>query len=290
MVEFKRHLVVFGGFYETNNNFNYFNDIHVFDMVNRQWKTVKPLGDIPPPRSNAQFVALPSKNSILLYGGYSKSKVSKQVEGGITHSDMFLLQIDGVADYDPNTSKTKLSALPWRWTQLRQGGDKPTPPRCGSTAVLLPSPANSSACRVLFYGGVADQEQEDDVQGSFSNDSYIFDVEKKKWVKIEMKMALSEAQEPLPPLRPRMNVQLAVKGHHLFLHGGTCEVKDRQVTLSDFYIMDLLRMDDGWTTLIADTAEKQEWVESSDDDDESLMDVDDAGDDSSSDDDDSEDD
>ena len=49
---------------------------------------------------------------------------------------------------------------------------------------------------------------------------------------------------------PRMNPMLCVRHGTLFLYGGVFEDGDRQVTLSDFYCLDLHKMDE-WKTIIA---------------------------------------
>lgn len=48
---------------------------------------------------------------------------------------------------------------------------------------------------------------------------------------------------------PRMNPLLAVRHGILYLYGGMYEIGDKQVTLSDFYSLDLRRMDE-WKTII----------------------------------------
>lgn len=48
---------------------------------------------------------------------------------------------------------------------------------------------------------------------------------------------------------PRMNPMLCVRHGTLFLYGGVVEDGDRQVTLSDFYSLDLHRMEE-WKTII----------------------------------------
>ena len=48
---------------------------------------------------------------------------------------------------------------------------------------------------------------------------------------------------------PRMNPMLCVRHGTLYLYGGVFEDGDRQVTLSDFYSLDLHRMDE-WKTII----------------------------------------
>ena len=48
---------------------------------------------------------------------------------------------------------------------------------------------------------------------------------------------------------PRMNPLMCVQRGTLFLYGGVVEDGDRQITLSDFYSLDLHRMDE-WKTII----------------------------------------
>ena len=53
---------------------------------------------------------------------------------------------------------------------------------------------------------------------------------------------------------PRMNPLMCVQRGTLFLYGGALEDGDRQITLSDFYSLDLHRMDDWKTIIPLDTA------------------------------------
>ncbi|XP_060069377.1 kelch domain-containing protein 4-like [Ylistrum balloti] len=65
---------------------------------------------------------------------------------------------------------------------------------------------------------------------------------------------------------PRMGALMTVRGGELFLYGGLCEVGDRQITFSDFYSLDLHKLDD-WTVLIQNK-QTLDWDESDSDDDE----------------------
>jgi hypothetical protein len=56
----------------------------------------------------------------------------------------------------------------------------------------------------------------------------------------------------------RMKPCLAVKNGVLYLYGGTYEEGDRQVTLSDFYSLDLAKLDQ-WKIIIAPVDDKQVW-------------------------------
>ena len=55
---------------------------------------------------------------------------------------------------------------------------------------------------------------------------------------------------------PRMNPLLAVKNGVLYLYGGIFEEGDRQYTLSDFYTLNLHRLDE-WQTIIASDLKAQ---------------------------------
>lgn len=53
----------------------------------------------------------------------------------------------------------------------------------------------------------------------------------------------------------RMNTLLAVKNGILYLYGGMTEDGDKQLTYSDFYSLDLHKLDE-WNTIIANEADK----------------------------------
>lgn len=61
--------------------------------------------------------------------------------------------------------------------------------------------------------------------------------------------------------RPRINCGMAIKHGILYLYGGLYEDGDKQITLQDFYALDLKKLDE-WKILIDDD-KKQEWLGSS---------------------------
>ncbi|KAK7068020.1 kelch domain containing 4 [Halocaridina rubra] len=83
-----------------------------------------------------------------------------------------------------------------------------------------------------------------------------------------------------PP--PRINAGMVVKHNVLHLYGGMYEDGDKQLTLNDFYSLDLNKLED-WTVIIPLDPGDLEWFdseseegdESDDDDDESDEDDDD---------------
>ncbi|XP_066505188.1 kelch domain-containing protein 4 isoform X2 [Hoplias malabaricus] len=72
---------------------------------------------------------------------------------------------------------------------------------------------------------------------------------------------------PLVEPCPRSNSMAAVKHGKLFLYGGMFEVGDRQFTLSDFYVLDLHKMEQ-WEVLVEMDPKTQEWLEESESEDE----------------------
>lgn len=74
----------------------------------------------------------------------------------------------------------------------------------------------------------------------------------------------------LPP--PRINAGMVVKKGILYLYGGMYEDGDKQLTLNDFYSLDLNKLEE-WNTIIPLDPADMEWFESdSEDEDEDDMD------------------
>lgn len=90
MVHSKKKLFVFGGFYDNNQSSRYFNDVHIFSLENYTWSKLDITGTAPAPRA-ASCITATVDGRILIWGGYSKANMKKDVEKGTTHSDMFSL-------------------------------------------------------------------------------------------------------------------------------------------------------------------------------------------------------
>ena len=67
----------------------------MFDLETYKWSQVSVNGIPPAPRSGCIMAALPEQGRVLVYGGYSKEKVKKDVDVGKVHVDMFLLAPEG---------------------------------------------------------------------------------------------------------------------------------------------------------------------------------------------------
>uniref|UniRef100_A0A3B3VQL5 Kelch domain containing 4 n=1 Tax=Poecilia latipinna TaxID=48699 RepID=A0A3B3VQL5_9TELE len=265
--------------WENIKDFIYYNDVHAFSLDTFSWSRLTPSGSAPSPRSACQMTATPDGAGVIIYGGYSKVRVKKDVEKGSIHSDMFLLKRDEK----------------WSWSRLSPSGSKP-PPRSGFSLAVGP------AGRAVLFGGVCDEEEEESLEGDFYNDLYLYDTVKNRWfpgllrgTKSEKKkrrrgkkvedegaerkdeeeeaaargptevikevvtedgtvMTIKEvipgsASAPTPEPCPRSSAMATVRQGKLYLYGGMFEVGDRQFTLSDFYCLDLHKMDQ-WEVLV----------------------------------------
>lgn len=66
----------------------------------------------------------------------------------------------------------------------------------------------------------------------------------------------------------RINCGLAIKYGNLYMYGGMYEDGSKQITLQDFYALDLKKLDE-WKVIIDDD-KKQEWLGSDSESDEEL--------------------
>ncbi|XP_061825877.1 kelch domain-containing protein 4 [Nerophis lumbriciformis] len=163
MALIKRQLLVFGGFHESTRDFIYYNDVHLFSLETFSWSRLSASGTAPSPRSACQMTAMPDGSGVMIYGGYSKVRLKKDVEKGTIHSDMFLLKQEG-----------KDGQEKWTWSRLNPSGNKP-PPRSGFSMAVGP------AGRSVLFGGVCDEEEEETLEGDFYNDLYLYDMVKNRW-------------------------------------------------------------------------------------------------------------
>ncbi|CAG9839318.1 unnamed protein product [Diabrotica balteata] len=323
MVLIKKQLFVFGGFHDNLRDCKYFNDIYSFDTETYKWTKIEPLGTSPQPRSGCCMIGL-NDGKILIYGGYSKEKLKKDLEKGHVYSDAFLLT--------PKKNDTAAGTV-YKWSQIKIGGFSFSP-RCG-----MPIISTANNLSAYSFGGVFDvEDDEEDLCGNFYNEFLQLELEKLTWRNVSLSgkrdrsakskqdkenmdedvaeekevedikqkvetttisddgifkvtvggapstsegEVISSKQSPsyFSP-SPRMNCGLAIKHGVLYLYGGMHEEGSKQVTFSDFYSLDLKKLDE-WKTIIADDTSSLEWLESdsededvSDDNDDEEEDVD----------------
>ncbi|XP_050448793.1 kelch domain-containing protein 4-like isoform X3 [Cataglyphis hispanica] len=171
MIYVKKQLIVFGGFYDNlRHDYKYFNDVHIFNLETYTWRKIEPTGIAPAPRSGCIF--LPTvDNKLVVYGGYRKEKIKKDMDRGCILADMFLL-----------TQTDKNDSTKYKWICVKQTGIRVTP-RCGASATLI-----QHANQAFMFGGVYDNNNDDDdddddenMCGTFYNDLFALDLENLHW-------------------------------------------------------------------------------------------------------------
>uniref|UniRef100_A0A8C8ZBB0 Kelch domain containing 4 n=1 Tax=Prolemur simus TaxID=1328070 RepID=A0A8C8ZBB0_PROSS len=167
MVAWKRQLLLFGGFHESTRDYVYYNDVYAFDLDTFTWSKLCPSGVGPSPRSGCQMSVTP-QGSVVIYGGYSKQRIKKDVDKGTPHCDMFLLKSEEGREGS------------WAWSRINPSGVKPTP-RSGFSVAVAPNH------QTLLFGGVCDEEEEERLEGDFFNDLYFFDATRNRWFAGQLK-------------------------------------------------------------------------------------------------------
>ncbi|XP_053304283.1 kelch domain-containing protein 4 [Spea bombifrons] len=173
MVQCKRQLIVFGGFHESARDYIYYNDVYAFNLDSFTWTKLSPSGNGPSPRSGCQMITTQDGN-IVIYGGYSKQRIKKDVDKGTVHTDMFLLKQE--------------KADKWTWARINPSGVKPTP-RTGFSMAFGPNN------RSILFGGVYDEEEEESIEGDFFNDIYFYDLGKNRWFAGQLKGSKSQKKK-----------------------------------------------------------------------------------------------
>ena len=259
MILSKKKIVLFGGFHDNNNTFQYFNDVWSFSLESYAWTKLDVTGIAPTPRSGVVMGAT-DDGKIIITGGYTKTSAKGDAERGTTHADSFVLQeIEGK----------------WKWNSCKPGGRRPVP----RSAVACTSGPGG---RIYTFGGVMDTEEDDEnLRGQFSNEINFLDTAGGglAWRKVEIKAKKSEKDKselPAAPVEapetktttdgiftitvggasaskaptdssmeqldvggpsPRMNAGIVLVRHQLFVFGGTYEQGKTLMTLSTLWFM-----------------------------------------------------
>ncbi|XP_066151519.1 kelch domain-containing protein 4 [Euwallacea fornicatus] len=171
MVLIKKQLFLFGGFHDNLRDCKYFNDLYSFDLETYKWKKIEPVGTPPAGRSACCMMPLPD-GKILIYGGYSKDCVKKDIEKGHVYTDAFIV---GPDKHDPTETKFK-----WQHVKL---GNQHFPPRCGMSVTTT-----DNGLSAYCFGGVFDHEDDEGIYGNFFNDFLQLDLEKMAWRQIELRI------------------------------------------------------------------------------------------------------
>ncbi|CAF1191747.1 unnamed protein product [Adineta ricciae] len=257
MTTAKRQLFLFGGFQDYITTFRYFNDLYSFCLDTFQWTQIKPMGQVPTPRSAAPIVTSQDGSTLFIINGYSKETDDK----GIAHTDVYALTQDEAS---------------WQCRQVKVGGTKPDL-RCGGSLHCY-----LNTC--ILFGGVTDCDLDNKtadaflkrkgpeatrMRSVFYNDLHRLDLHKLKWYPMEIKSEKTASTDTGPV--SRMNAMMVIKQGILYLYGGLREL-DEKKQVSDFYSLNLNKLD-AWTCLYADAQQGDVHIysdSSSDDDDDDV--------------------
>uniref|UniRef100_A0A2K5DAP6 Kelch domain containing 4 n=1 Tax=Aotus nancymaae TaxID=37293 RepID=A0A2K5DAP6_AOTNA len=150
--------------WEQVKDYIYYNDVYAFNLDTFTWSKLSPAGTGPTPRSGCQMSVTP-QGGIVLYGGYSKQVV-------------FIYPV----------SRGTWGPDKWVWTRINPSGIKPTP-RSGFSVATAPNH------QTLFFGGVCDEEEEENLEGEFFNDLYFYDASRNRWFAGQLKGPKSEKKK-----------------------------------------------------------------------------------------------
>ena len=161
----KHYMVTFGGFYETQNDPKWFNDVCVLDLQTHVWLDIphSKLTSRPEERSACNVGVF--ADCAIIHGGYSKLRNPTAKAESKTHNDAWILHLEPILQGQPPT-----------WERLSPRGKSQSPQnRSGTSSVTYKN-------RMLVFGGVTDEEElHHKVSSVFYNDLSSFDIERQKW-------------------------------------------------------------------------------------------------------------
>jgi len=190
MTYFKNYIILFGGFQDISQQTKYLQDLWIYDCVNFTWHEAK----LPPasgkPDARSSFSFLPHESGAVLYGGYSRVKVTapaggKQAKGAsggsrvllkpMIHQDTWFLRITPPPTDAPNS-------LPIvRWERRKRPANAPNPPRVGATMC-------SHKGRGIMFGGVHDvEESEEGLESEFFNNLFAWNVDRNRYFSLALR-------------------------------------------------------------------------------------------------------
>ena len=174
-IVWRHYMILFGGFFETQHETRWFNDLYALDFSSLTWTefVYSKFTSIPPERSAFNFGLCPGKADVaFLYGGFSKLKAANPGMAAETrvYSDCWECQLKYI---EQGRSPV--------WERLSRRGEYPSQ-RSGSACATYKD-------KLLVFGGVQDQEEGEShkIVSVFYDDLFSFDMERKRWFQINLK-------------------------------------------------------------------------------------------------------
>ncbi|KAF2237507.1 kelch repeat-containing protein [Viridothelium virens] len=187
MTYFKNYIILFGGFQDTSQQTKYLQDVWLYDCREQIWHCPT-LSQKPDARSS--FSLLPHDSGAVLYGGYSRVKITKtsgnQKKGsGLAsrivmspkvHEDTWFLRVTQLDATSPANSPPIV-----RWERRKKPANSPNPPRAG---VQMTYHRGRGVC----FGGVHDVEQtEEGMESEFFNDLFAWNVDRNRFFQLNLR-------------------------------------------------------------------------------------------------------
>ncbi|KAH9819371.1 hypothetical protein Tdes44962_MAKER05209 [Teratosphaeria destructans] len=197
MASFKNYVVLFGGFQDTSQQTKYLQDVWLYDTQKFSWlqPSLPPASAKPDARSSFSF--LPHESGAVLYGGYSRVKVTstgRATKGGkgasrvtmkpMVHQDTWFLRIT------PPALDAPANALPTvRWERRKRPVNSPNPPRAGATMAHHKG-------RGIAFGGVHDvEESEEGMDSEFFNLLHAYAIDRNRFMQIGLRRPRTSAKK-----------------------------------------------------------------------------------------------
>ncbi|KAL8590625.1 hypothetical protein ACOMHN_011061 [Nucella lapillus] len=253
--------------------------------VKWRWLAVKQSGTRPSARSSMAAVVAPGNNAVLFGGVEDEEEDEEQLEGTF-FNDMFTLDLDKSHWFPVQLRGNKQPAEKKRRRKVKQGEDADdendmemeeedddnNDDNMDVTETTLENLAlNSAPSENMSQGESQNSETPKGAEGGVFTVKIGSQSDEASGGMSSSSGGGGEGGKLFVPC-PRMSPCLAVKAGVLYLFGGKFEVKDREVTLSDFYSLDLSKLD-VWKTIIAQDVKTQmlAWEDSDDSDCEEAM-------------------
>ncbi|KAI9701931.1 MAG: hypothetical protein M1836_001275 [Candelina mexicana] len=190
MTFFKNYILLFGGFQDTAQQTKYLQDLWIYDCHNFVWfsPTLPPATQKPEARSSFSF--LPHNAGAVIYGGYSRVKVTttagKQTKGGgqairtvlkpLIHQDTWFLRVLQPSPDAPSGAPPNV-----RWERRKRPANPPNPPRAGATMAYHKG-------RGILFGGVYDvEESEESIDSEFFDVLFAWNVERNRYFQLSLR-------------------------------------------------------------------------------------------------------
>lgn len=193
MTYWKNFIILFGGFQDTSQQTKYLQDTWVYDIRENIWHEFRlpPASQKPDPRSS--FSWLPHDSGAVLFGGYSRVKISVKIKSGkqqnqqqqkatrnvlkpMIHQDSWFLRISLPAgDIPPGTCPTL------RWERRKTPANAVNPPRAGITMAYHKG-------RGVLFGGVHDKEDsEEAIESEFFQGLFVYNIDRNRMFPVSLR-------------------------------------------------------------------------------------------------------